>query len=123
MRFSQEFKLETLAFIAFFATLPLYSPNLVLFSEYGAADALMPPFVNTMMVVAALTGAASAWFAFRRNAALFATPQLIISSSVLYVGGFALFVAGLGVEGFGNEGVMIAAGVAVACGMVPLCIA
>ncbi|WP_139652047.1 response regulator transcription factor [Raoultibacter phocaeensis] len=123
MRFSQEFKLETLAFIAFFATLPLYSPNLVLFSEYGAAETLMPPFVNTMMVVAAVAGAVSAWFAFRRNASLFATPQLVIAASVLYIGGFALFVAGLGLEGFGSEGLMIAAGAAVACGMVPLCIA
>ena len=56
VRFSQEFRLETLAFIAFFATLPLYSPNLVLFSEYGAADVLMPFFVNTMMVAAAFVG-------------------------------------------------------------------
>lgn len=123
LRFSQEFKLETLAFIAFFATLPLYSPNLVLFSEYGAADALMPPFVNTMMVVAAVAGAVSAWFAFRRDASLFATPQLVVAASVLYIGGFALFVAGLGLEGFGSEGLMIVAGAAVACGMVPLCIA
>ncbi|MEQ3361655.1 helix-turn-helix transcriptional regulator [Raoultibacter massiliensis] len=123
VRFSQEFRLETLAFIAFFATLPLYSPNLVLFSEYGAADVLMPFFVNTMMVAAAFVGVVSAWFAFRHDASLFTSPQLVIASSVLYIGGFALFVAGLGIEGFGSEGVMVAAGAAVACGMVPICIA
>ena len=123
MRFSQEFKLETLAFIAFFATLPLYSPNLVMFSEYGAAETLMPPFVNTMMVVAAIAGIIFAWLAFKRDPAAFSKPWLVIGSSACYVAGFALFAAGLGIEGFGSEIILCIAGALVAFGMVPLCIA
>lgn len=122
MRFSQEFKLESLAFIAFFATLPLYSPNLVLFSEYGAADALMPSFVNTMMLASVFAGLVSAWIAHRYDFAGFTNPLLIVCSTVLYLGGFALFAIGLsGVLAF--DAVMIVSGIAVAFGMIPLCIA
>ncbi|MEG0322610.1 MAG: helix-turn-helix transcriptional regulator [Raoultibacter sp.] len=123
MRFSQEFRLESLAFIAFFATLPLYSPNLVLFSEYGAAETLMPSFVNAMMLASVLAGLFSAWVAHRYSFSGFVHPPFIVGATVLYLGGFVLFAVSLSAGGFVPEAVMVGAGVAVAFGMVPLCIA
>lgn len=123
MRFSQELKLESFAFIAFFATLPLYSPNLVLFFDYGAAEVLMPVFVNTMMLVSVVSGLAAAWIAHRGSPSVFSKPFVVVGAAVLYLAGFALFVAGLGVEGLGSGVSMGIAGAAVAVGMVVLCIA
>ncbi len=50
MRFTQDFRAEYLLVVAFFATMPLYSPNMVLFHDgMPFADELMPLFVNVLM--------------------------------------------------------------------------
>ena len=124
VRFLQDFKLESLLFVAFFATLPLYSPNLVMFHDLlSGSEAFMPPFVNAMMVTAVAMGLGVALVSARRDAALFVRFPVVLASAVLYLVGFGLFFFTLGVEGFGSEALAIAAGIAVSLGVVPLCVA
>ncbi len=124
MRFSQDFKLESLLFVAFFATLPLYSPNLVMFHDLlSGSEAFMPPFVNTMMVSAVAIGLGVALVSTRRGVATFVRFPAVLASTVCYLAGFGLFALTLGVEGFGSEGLAMAAGIAVSLGVVPLCVA
>ncbi|MRX84029.1 hypothetical protein [Eggerthella guodeyinii] len=124
MRFSQDFKLESLLFVAFFATLPLYSPNLVMFHDLlSGSEAFMPPFVNTMMVSAVAAGLGVALVSTRRGVATFVRFPVVLASMVCYLAGFGLFALTLGVEGLGSEGLAMAAGIAVSLGVVPLCVA
>ena len=121
MRIAQDFKFESLLFVAFFATLPLYSPNLVMFNVlFDTADKYIAPFVDTMMLVVVVAGLGVAWLAARRNACVFARPSIVISGALLYVAGFALLLATLGIEEFGSVTLARTAGVAVALGVVSM---
>lgn len=72
MRVAREFRLESLLFVAFFSTLPLYSPNLVMFNDlFPASGAVMPWFVNAMMVAAVAMGLLVAVLSLRRGGAAF----------------------------------------------------
>lgn len=124
MLFSQGFKPESLLFAAFFATLPVYSPNLVMFHDLlSGADAFMTPFVNAMMAVSVAAGLAAALITVKRGGGAFVRLPLVVAGAVCYVGGYALFAATLGVEGFGSDALAVAAGALVALGTVELCIA
>ena len=124
MRIAQDFKFESLLFVAFFATLPLYSPNLVMFNVlFDMADKFIAPFVDAMMLVVVVAGLGVAWLAARRNACVFARPSIAIGGAVLYVAGFALLLATLGIEEFGSVTLARTAGVAVALGVVSMCVA
>ena len=124
MRLSQDFKLESLLFVAFFATLPLYSPNLVMFHDLlSGSEAFMPPFVNAMMVTAVAAGLAVALVSSRTGVAAFVRLPAVLASAACYLAGFGLFALTLGVDGFGSAGLAMAAGIAVSLGVVPLCVA
>lgn len=124
MRLSQDFKLESLLFVAFFATLPLYSPNLVLFHDaFVGSEAFMPPFVNTLMVASVAVGLVVAVVASRGKATLFARLPVVVGSAACYLVGFVLFAVCLGVAEAGSAALAVVAGVLVAGGCVPLCIA
>ena len=72
MRFTQDFRAEYLLVVAFFATMPLYSPNMVLFHDgMPFADELMPLFVNVLMASSILAGVAVAWGFSRRRGLVF----------------------------------------------------
>lgn len=121
--FSQGYKLESLLFIAFFATLPLYSPNLIMFHDLlGGADTYMPLFVNAMLFSAALFGIAAACLGLtQKGAALFKLP-VVIAGSACYAVGFVLFALTLGINSVGLETVAVVAGILMAAGSVELCI-
>lgn len=114
---------DLLFFAAFFATLPLYSPNLTLFQDgFAAAEELMGPFVQSMLVSAALAGVALALASSRRGGAVFLGAPAVVGGSLLYVGGYGLFAAQL-VLGWGAGPAAILAGAAVALGAAELCVA
>ncbi len=123
MRLSSEFKLESLLFVAFFATIPIYSPNIVMFRDgLGGDESLMPFFVNTMLVTAAL-GVLFAWLAARRGGEFALRTPVVIAGVVAYVVGFALFVVTLGVSQVGSPITAVCAGLLLGASTVELCIA
>ena len=124
MRLSSEFKLESLLFVAFFATIPIYSPNIVMFRDgLGGDESLMPFFVNTMLVTAALVGVLFAWLAARRGGEFALRTPVVIAGVVAYVVGFALFVVTLGVSQVGSPITAVCAGLLLGASTVELCIA
>lgn len=124
MRVAREFRLESLLFVAFFSTLPLYSPNLVMFNDlFPASGAVMPWFVNAMMVAAVAMGLLVAVLSLRRGGAAFVGLPVVAAATACYVGGFVLFALALAVPSFAVGSVAVAAGLAVAVGVVPLCLA
>ena len=125
LRISQGFKVESLLFVAFFATLPVYSPNMVMFHDAfpDAAEAFMAPFVNALLGTAAVVGVACAFFAARRGDDAFFGLPAVGAGAVCYLAGFVLFGLVLVVEGFGSAVVSAAAGLLAAVGTVVLCIA
>ena len=124
MRVAREFRLESLLFVAFFSTLPLYSPNLVMFNDlFPASGAVMPWFVNAMMVAAVAMGLLVAVLSLRRGGAAFVGLPVVAAATACYVGGFVLFALALAVPSFAVGSIAVAAGLAVAVGVVPLCLA
>ncbi|WP_162610848.1 helix-turn-helix transcriptional regulator [Gordonibacter sp. An230] len=124
MRVVREFRLESLLFAAFFSTLPLYSPNLVMFNDlFPASGEVMPWFVNAMMLSAVVTGLFVAVASLRSGGAVFVGFPAVSAAAAFYVGGFVLFALALAVPGFGVGVVAFVAGLAVAVGVVPLCLA
>lgn len=67
MPLSKYFRLEALTLIAFLATIPIYSPNHLLF-ETGVFDAptFMAPFANTMLFSTLVLGTLAALASGRR---------------------------------------------------------
>ena len=109
--------------LLFFATLPLYSPNLTLFQDgFADAGALMDAFVPVMLGAAALAGAALAMAASRGRGGAFLGAPAVVGGSLLYVGGYLLFMAQL----FGERApgpATAACAAAVALGAAELCVA
>lgn len=114
---------DLLFFAAFFATLPLYSPNLTLFQDgFDAADGLMGPFVWAMLVVAALAGVTLALVAARgRGDAALGAPA-VLGGSVLYLAGYGMFAVQLAL-GWQPGPALALAGAAVGLGAAELAVA
>ena len=124
MRLSSEFKLESLLFVAFFVTIPIYSPNIVMFRDgLGGNEALMPFFVNTMLATAALLGILFAWIAARRSGSFAFDKRVVILSALAYLLGFVLFVVTLAFPSIGSVYTAIGAGLLLGASTVELCIA
>ncbi len=123
MRSSIRFRAELSAFAAFFATIPIYSPNVVTFGESinVAADSI-GWFVNPLLISALASGIALALASFRCpiEDALFSSKSIGIST-VLYLGGFAL----MAIDAFWGQILPLKAIAGIACGfgLIPLCVA
>lgn len=90
--FKPSFKPELLPFAAFFATIPLYSPNIVSFTNaLGMASLALGCFVQAMLASAFVAGlglaVASIGHAVDR---VVAGRRTVVASCVLYLGGFAV---------------------------------
>ena len=124
MRFTQEFRAEYLLVIAFFATMPLYSPNMVLFHDgLPFADGLMPLLVNVLMASSVLLGVAVAWASSRRRDLVFLRASWVVAGCALYVGGFALAVVAFGLGGSAAAVAVVCAGAALGAGTLELAVA
>lgn len=95
MRVKGEFKIESLAFVAFLLTVPFYSPNLVPINALDAADAYLPLFVNTLLPAVAVIALVVAAWSFRRDARGDQHPVIVAAASVIYLAGFIVLGAGM----------------------------
>lgn len=123
MRFTQDFRAEYLLVIAFFATMPLYSPNMVLFHDgLSFADVYMPVIVNALMASSVIAGVAGAWFSARTGGGVFLKAPWAIAGAVLYAVGFGLMVLLFSVEELGSVWLAAVAGAMLGAAVVELAI-
>ena len=122
--FKPSFKPELLPFAAFFATIPLYSPNIVSFTNaLGMASLALGCFVQAMLASAFVAGlglaVASIGHAVDR---VVAGRRIVVASCVLYLGGFAVLAAD-GLNGGTSRALEAGAGVSCGLGLIVLCCA
>ena len=122
--FKPSFKPELLPFAAFFATIPLYSPNIVSFTNaLGMASLALGCFVQAMLASAFVAGlglaVASTGHAVDR---VVAGRRIVVASCVLYLGGFAVLAAD-GLNGGTSRALEAGAGVSCGLGLIVLCCA
>ena len=123
MRPTIRFKAELLPFAAFFATIPIYSPNIVAFSRaLGASAEVLGWLVNPLLACSFALGAAISFLSIRHalERILF-TPKFVIIWAVLYLGGFALMALAM-LDAFASAPLEPIAGALCGIGLVPLCI-
>lgn len=88
-------------FAAFLATLPIYSPNQLLFeTELLQRAAYMPAFANTLLGASVVLGVAVAIVSARGRLAVILRGGVVLAASVAYVAGYALFALAAGLESF-----------------------
>lgn len=113
---------ETVTFAAFFATLPLYSPNLVFDPEFPGFETAMPYFANSLLASSLVAGLAVAFIAIRHVTVplpRFAWTALL---AVIYLAGFLLLFYLLLCPGPPTVPLGILAGTLCGVGSVSFCI-
>ena len=98
-------------FAAFLATLPIYSPNQLLFeTELLQRAAYMPAFANTLLGASVVLGVAVAIVSARGRLAVILRGGVVLVASVAYVAGYALFALAAGLESFAQPMFGVTAG-------------
>ena len=124
MQISKYFKPEALMFAAFLATLPIYSPNQLLFeTELLQRAAYMPAFANTLLGASVVLGVAVAIVSARGRLAVILRGGVVLVASVAYVAGYALFALAAGLESFAQPIFGVTAGLLLAVSTVVLSVA
>lgn len=117
MKVKGEFKIESLAFVAFLLTVPFYSPNLVPINALDAADIYLPMFVNTLLPAVAVLALAVAVCSFRQDVPGGRHPAVVVGASVVYLAGFVVLAVGMYV-GWPSSTTAVTAAVFCALGVV-----
>lgn len=124
MQISKYFKPEALMFAAFLATLPIYSPNQLLFeTELLQRAAYMPAFANTLLGASVVLGVAVAIVSARGRLAVILRGGVVLAASVAYVAGYALFALAAGLESFAQPIFGVTVGLLLAVSTVVLSVA
>lgn len=124
MRFSLEFRAESLLFLAFMATVPVYSPNMVMFTKsLPYAEGFMPYFIYTLMGLAIIGGVVLGIFSCRHASERIFCAPVVFAATCSYLGGYILFMLIGGIEGFGSIGLAMLSAVFLAFGTVVLGVA
>lgn len=111
-------------FAAFLATLPIYSPNQLLFeTELLQRAAYMPAFANTLLGASVVLGVAVAIVSARGRLAVILRGGVVLAASVAYVAGYALFALAAGLESFAQPIFGVTAGLLLAVSTVVLSVA
>lgn len=111
-------------FAAFLATLPIYSPNQLLFeTELLQRTAYMPAFANTLLGASVVLGVAVAIVSARGRLAVILRGGVVLVASVAYVAGYALFALAAGLESFAQPIFGVTAGLLLAVSTVVLSVA
>ena len=111
-------------FAAFLATLPIYSPNQLLFeTELLQRAAYMPAFANTLLGASVVLGVAVAIVSARGRLAVILRGGVVLVASVAYVAGYALFALAAGLESFAQPIFGVTAGLLLAVSTVVLSVA
>ena len=95
---SQPSAFEQVCFVAFFATLPLYSPNMIFSPDLAGFDLAMPYFVHSTLASAMVAGMAAACIALcakEPSRITFLTPLRMTIVALLYLTGLFLLFASL----------------------------
>lgn len=117
-------KEDLFPFAAFFATIPIYSPNIVnLSTSLGESTEVLDWFAQPLMLTVLFVSLAitllSLWHSLEK---LLFKPLALASSSLLYLSGFALMIIGsYDVSMLGS--LYMLPGIICGVGLVPLCIA
>ena len=111
-------------FAAFLATLPIYSPNQLLFeTELLQRAAYMPAFANALLGASVVLGVAVAIVSARGRLAVILRGGVVLAASVAYVAGYALFALAAGLESFAQPIFGVTAGLLLAVSTVVLSVA
>ena len=111
-------------FAAFLATLPIYSPNQLLFeTELLQRAAYMPAFANTLLGASVVLGVAAAIVSARGRLAVILRGGVVLVASVAYVAGYALFALAAGLESFAQPIFGVTVGLLLAVSTVVLSVA
>ena len=111
-------------FAAFLATLPIYSPNQLLFeTELLQRAAYMPAFANTLLGASVVLGVAVAIVSARGRLAVILRGGVVLVASVAYVAGYALFALAAGLESFAQPIFGVTVGLLLAVSTVVLSVA
>ncbi len=104
MRVMLNIKPEHLLFIAFFATMPIYSPNLLLFANgFPESSATMDAFVRSMLIATTVAALLEAFLSFR-TPKLPGNPALISVAALCSIAGPALLAFALAADGEAGGG-------------------
>lgn len=111
-------------FAAFLATLPIYSPNQLLFeTELLQRAAYMPAFANTLLGASVVLGVAVAIVSARGRLAVILHGGVVLVASVACVAGYALFALAAGLESFAQPIFGVTVGLLLAVSTVVLSVA
>lgn len=124
MRFSLEFRAESLLFLAFMATVPVYSPNMVLFTKsVPYSESFMPYFIYTLLGLAAIGGIAFGLYSMRHSCSRILSAPVIFAAALSYFAGYILFMMIGTIEGLGSIALTMLAAAFLAFGTVELGVA
>lgn len=123
MPLSKYFRLEALTLIAFLATIPIYSPNHLLF-ETGVFDVptFMAPFANTMLFSTLVLGTLAALASGRRCPERLLGRGWVVAGVTAYLTGYGLLIAAAALPGVGTGAVGALSGFLLAAGTVELAV-
>ena len=123
MPLSKYFRLEALTLIAFLATIPIYSPNHLLF-ETGVFDVptFMAPFANTMLFSTLVLGTLAALASGRRCPERLLGRGWVVAGVAAYLTGYGLLIAAAALPGVGTGAVGALSGFLLAAGTVELAV-
>lgn len=123
MPLSKYFRLEALTLIAFLATIPIYSPNHLLF-ETGVFDVptFMAPFANTMLFSTLVLGTLAALASGRRCPERLLGGGWVVAGVAAYLAGYGLLIAAAALPGVGTGAVGALSGFLLAAGTVELAV-
>ena len=123
MPLSKYFRLEALTLIAFLATIPIYSPNHLLF-ETGVFDVptFMAPFANTMLFSTLVLGTLAAPASGRRCPERLLGRGWVVAGVAAYLTGYGLLIASAALPGVGTGAVGALSGFLLAAGTVELAV-
>lgn len=124
MRFSLEFRAESLLFLAFIATVPLYSPNMVMFTKgFPYSESFMPYFIYTLLGLASVGGIVLGMYSGRHSCERLLKTPMVFAATTSYLVGYILFMIICGVEGAGSVWLSVLAAALLAFGTLELGIA
>lgn len=121
---AQLFQPEALLLVAFFATLPLYSPSLAVFHDLLCNnEELMEPAMYAMLLGTLALGLVAVFCCLRGREELFVKAPCVVAGAACFLGGYALLAVVFNVEALGNAFLAVVGGLLLAAGTMSLCVA
>lgn len=124
MRLSLDLRVESLLFLAFMATVPVYSPTMVMFTKgFPYVEPFMPYFIYTLLGLTAVGGIALGLYSLRRTCERALSAPVVGAAAICYLVGYIIFALIGGIAGLGSVWLTICAAALLAFGTVILGVA